>query len=57
MKEEKAMFGVKNEWAFEGEDDFVWFDSLDEMMTWLEMFEIFSLDELIPLGDNLWAME
>jgi hypothetical protein len=51
------MFGITGFETFEGENEFVWFDTMDEMMAWLEMFEIFSLDELTEIGENLWTME
>ena len=51
------MFGITGFETFEGESEFAWFDTMDEMMNWLKQFEIFSLDELKVLYDNVWTME
>ena len=51
------MFGITGFETFEGESEFAWFDTMDEMMAWLEQFEVFSLDELTALDDHLWTLE
>jgi len=51
------MFGIMGFECFEGENEVAWFDTMDEVMEFLAMFEIFDLNELTQLTDNLWQME